>query len=73
MLHALYIVYVCFSLHVLQCTRCSSGIELIMQYDQRVIDQIKVDDGYTPLHVAAQLDYIDHLCYLAAMVCLFAS
>ncbi|CAI8033700.1 E3 ubiquitin-protein ligase MIB2 [Geodia barretti] len=43
------------------------GVELIMQYHPEIINQTKIDDGYTPLHVAAQVDNCDALCYLAAM------
>lgn len=45
-----------------------SGAELIMQYYPEIINQVKIDDGFTPLHVTAHADNCDTLCYLAAMV-----
>ena len=53
---------------VLYVCMLHSGVELIMQYHPEIINQTKIDDGYTPLHVAAQVDNCDALCYLAAMV-----
>ena len=50
-----------------------SGAELFMQYHPEIINHTKIDDGYTPLHVAAQVDHVDLLCYLAAMVCVCVS
>ena len=46
-----------------------SAVQMYVEHDHRLINQIKVDDGTTPLHVAANLDHCDILCYLAATVC----
>ena len=40
----------------------------MMQYHPEIINQPKIDDGLSPLQVAAQVDKCDLLCFLAATV-----
>ena len=47
-----------------------SAVQMYVEHDHRLINQIKVDGGSTPLYAAASLDHCDILCYLAATVCL---
>ena len=39
-----------------------------MEYNSGLINQIKLDDGYTALHITATMDYCDMVCYIASMV-----
>ena len=52
---------------LLTCTLCS-GLQIQAEFDHKVINHIKVDDGYTALHVAAHMNYCDQLYFLAAIV-----
>ena len=55
-------------MHAPHCPITHSGTELYLQYNPEVINQIKANTNFTPLHVTAQLDIYDILCYLASMV-----
>ena len=39
-----------------------------MQYHQGLINLTRLDNGYTPLHLATEEDCYDALCLLAAIV-----
>ena len=54
-------------MYILTCTLCS-GLQIQAEFDHTVINHIKVDDGYTALHVAAHMNYCDQLYFLAAIV-----
>lgn len=45
-----------------------SGVETFIEHDHGLINTIRLDTGLTPLHVAAQLNRVDQVNYLAAIV-----
>ncbi|CAI7989108.1 E3 ubiquitin-protein ligase MIB2 [Geodia barretti] len=49
------------------CKEYFAGIELYMQYHQGLINLTRLDNGYTPLHLATEEDCYDALCLLAAI------